>query len=1354
MYSLITVASLLLSVLAVHAEQQHFYVKPTLTSSGCPQDELCMTLSDYLQRVSEYFTSNTAIHFLPGNHTISELSHELIVVSNAQNLSLSGSINANDTILHCAGRLGFAFLNITNLEILNIRMSHCGDIVTSLLTSTGFSVEMHPETKAALVLVNIHSLMLQNVQIEASYGYGLLGVNVLGESTVTNCIFTHNMWRSDDANYSSALCNENKPGGNAIIIYDMSSARYTSTLHISQCEFAYGNDTIHFEFSRWSEAYPGLKLTSGGSGLGIIAHKQQSNDSTFIMTIHITGSLFHHNNALHGPGGNMLAIMDDCSKNSSSAIAMYINNCTFHDGKSTQGGGIFVGSISIPRGAIFVIRLSNSTITNNSARTGGGLCIEAARMPSQNDTILIMDNCLFSGNEAIHGAAVHIAGLTYHKQYGPWMDIIISQTAFLQNVAKRSGGGIDIISNHNFLEVGNIGVVMVGCIDCSFVENKAESGYAVSISDHNKNEVIDSLFTMDSASLTYFIDISLINSVVRKNGAHKSTEGINGAAAFYIHDTEEAILNNSIVVDNNGSAVYISRSELVIIGVVNITGNHGVSGGGLYFDCNAFMYLRPNSQLHIANNTASFHGGAIAVQDCSTRGLRECFIQLWPQFKNSNYNNCSWFGNLSIEEKINCSNVEIIMENNTAQLAGNSIYGGSLETCYVLLERRRDGEQVKFDIIQNSIFEIRNTYSLSEVASNPCKVCFCDKNFNMNKLKCLTTTQAEVYPGQTLKVPAVGVGQFNNTSPALVRTKIAFSTYEIILEDGQTVQGLGQDCGLLIYHFKISEKHNNSIQLHLSVDTANQENSLAIVHLTILNCPPGFELSNDFSTCGCEPHLKTFGIKCDIQTQTFNRPGSTWIGYYRDKQVTVHNNCPFRYCKSENKDFILDNQDDQCAFNHSGVLCGACQQGLSLGLGTSQCLKCSNVYLFLLIPFALAGVALVFLLLKCNLTVSVGSINGLIFYANIIQVNHSTFFPQGVKGMSILTNCLSVFIAWLNLDFGIQTCFFNGMSAYTKTWLQFVFPAYVWMMVGFIIYGSRYYPIIFRLIGSNAVQVLATLFLLTYAKLLRTVISVFYSTALTGRNSSTPLVWLMDGNVPFFSRPHAILLLMALLISLIYILPFTFFIFLAPCLQANSNRKALKLVNKLKPLLDAYQGPFKDKFRYWTGLLLLIRATLFAVFVGNIIGKPEMNLFTVIAIILLLQTFYWNAGRVYKNMLWDLTESFYLLNLAILTAATLLLRSLDEPSSIRRQEVVTDIMVGAAFAVFSAILLYHLFEYLLKTSVTLTQMKQAVQILLRMKSCNHEQSTTNVANLNLNNTQAGSLFELREPLLSGTFDNN
>ena len=82
---------------------------------------------------------------------------------------------------------------------------------------------------------------------------------------------------------------------------------------------------------------------------------------------------------------------------------------------------------------------------------------------------------------------------------------------------------------------------------------------------------------------------------------------------------------------------------------------------------------------------------------------------------------------------------------------------------------------------------------------------------------------------------------------------------------------------------------------------------------------------------------------------------------------------------------------------------------------------------------------------------------------------------------------LQVFIAWLNLDFGIETCFV-GLDAYWKTWLQFLFPFYIWAIAGVIIVACRYSSRLTNLIGSRAVPLLATLFLLSYMKLLRTVI--------------------------------------------------------------------------------------------------------------------------------------------------------------------------------------------------------------------------------------------------------------------------
>ena len=99
------------------------------------------------------------------------------------------------------------------------------------------------------------------------------------------------------------------------------------------------------------------------------------------------------------------------------------------------------------------------------------------------------------------------------------------------------------------------------------------------------------------------------------------------------------------------------------------------------------------------------------------------------------------------------------------------------------------------------------------------------------------------------------------------------------------------------------------------------------------------------------------------------------------------------------------------------------QERLQAGtIGTSDCKQCTNSHLILLIPFAVMGVALVFLLLVCKLTVATGTLSGLVLYANIIGVNRTIFLPEEP------TSVFSVFIAWLNLDFGIETCFYNGLD--------------------------------------------------------------------------------------------------------------------------------------------------------------------------------------------------------------------------------------------------------------------------------------------------------------------------------------
>ena len=91
--------------------------------------------------------------------------------------------------------------------------------------------------------------------------------------------------------------------------------------------------------------------------------------------------------------------------------------------------------------------------------------------------------------------------------------------------------------------------------------------------------------------------------------------------------------------------------------------------------------------------------------------------------------------------------------------------------------------------------------------------------------------------------------------------------------------------------------------------------------------------------------------------------------------------------------------------------------------------------------FAVMGALLVAAMFFLNLTVTQGTLYGLIFYANIIQVNTSIFFSQSNL------RPLQVIVFLVNLDLGIPLCFYDGMDDADKAGLQFVFPAYLLMTV-------------------------------------------------------------------------------------------------------------------------------------------------------------------------------------------------------------------------------------------------------------------------------------------------------------------
>ena len=89
-------------------------------------------------------------------------------------------------------------------------------------------------------------------------------------------------------------------------------------------------------------------------------------------------------------------------------------------------------------------------------------------------------------------------------------------------------------------------------------------------------------------------------------------------------------------------------------------------------------------------------------------------------------------------------------------------------------------------------------------------------------------------------------------------------------------------------------------------------------------------------------------------------------------------------------------------------------------------------------------------------------------------------------------------------------------------YIQFVFPAYIWFILLLIIILSRYSSKVVKLVGRQVIPVLATMILLSYAKLIRIVFQVLHYTNIqcSSENNITLLMWYIDPNVQYVRGCH------------------------------------------------------------------------------------------------------------------------------------------------------------------------------------------------------------------------------------------
>jgi len=120
----VLVAALVINTLSCCSAENVYCVTPTATScSSCPHNSThCATLPEYAQEAELYFTSNTTIVFLPGDHVLDTN----ITVANVAKLTMHGeSSSGNRATVVCSGSVGLSFTSMVDFNINSLAFTSC-----------------------------------------------------------------------------------------------------------------------------------------------------------------------------------------------------------------------------------------------------------------------------------------------------------------------------------------------------------------------------------------------------------------------------------------------------------------------------------------------------------------------------------------------------------------------------------------------------------------------------------------------------------------------------------------------------------------------------------------------------------------------------------------------------------------------------------------------------------------------------------------------------------------------------------------------------------------------------------------------------------------------------------------------------------------------------------------------------------------------------------------------------------------------------------------------------------------------------------------------------------------------------
>uniref|UniRef100_A0A1X7TZK9 Uncharacterized protein n=1 Tax=Amphimedon queenslandica TaxID=400682 RepID=A0A1X7TZK9_AMPQE len=560
------------------------------------------------------------------------------------------------------------------------------------------------------------------------------------------------------------------------------------------------------------------------------------------------------------------------------------------------------------------------------------------------------------------------------------------------------------------------------------------------------------IYAVDTGTQSEVLNVYLNNITAYNNFKTNNKFGntmaelikIGNAKGLYISGYNNLSYNFGSIFDITNTIIYLS-------GQLNIIGNNGYMGTGFKVQGSSYFLLSNGSNVTFINNTALTIGGAIyAIADDD---FHKCMFQ-------SNTNNIT--------------NIKMTFISNIASEAGSSIYSNNLYDCKL---------NIALDL--DTIFSFSSKHG--KISIPPTSLYLCNAaSCNANDVTIEYNLSAFIRPGQNIELQLAAVYSYNYSIMQYGYAAVTFllidrdnvhlvPSWQVSANSANQVLLEKQDCTSVTITLLKNRNEPNPSSPAIIVSSSSIASGLILYGIQLLDCPIGFELNVTEGKCVCSRLLHKLSTSyqpdCHISSgadnsiSTITRTGTEWIGIANLSNGTVvfgaALNC-IGYCKyksgytklivNDTSVAIADSDDlsnsvPLCIDNREGLLCSQCPPGYSVVFGSYECKQCSNWWLFILIIYAVIGPLLIYLLYILKLTLTTGSLNGIIFCVQLLGF----IDPPSVdkKGMNILLN------GWTDYDLSFPLCLYSEM---TELWRYGLYTVYqVYILISALVYGSSLY---------------------------------------------------------------------------------------------------------------------------------------------------------------------------------------------------------------------------------------------------------------------------------------------------------